>query len=82
MFLQPFVAKIIGPGRTVTLNTESTYDWRGSQWTVPINLAVSQVLKLGTQLVSIAGGVRGYAVSPTNGPDWGLRLTVTLLYPK
>jgi hypothetical protein len=81
-FLQPFVAKIVGPGRTVTLNTESTYDWRGSQWTVPINLQISQVLKLGTQLVSIAGGVRGYAVSPTDGPDWGLRLTVTLLYPK
>ena len=81
-FLQPFLSKLVGPGRTVTLNTESTYDWRGSQWTVPINLQVSQVLKLGTQLVSIAGGVRGYAVSPTNGPDWGLRLTVTLLYPK
>jgi hypothetical protein len=81
-FLQPFVAKIVAPGRTVTLNTESTYDWRLSQWTVPINAQVSQVLKLGTQLVSIAGGVRGYAVSPTNGPDWGVRLTVTLLYPK
>jgi hypothetical protein len=81
-FLQPFVAKIVAPGRTVTLNTESTYDWRGSQWTVPINLSISQVMKLGTQMVSVAAGVRGYAVSPTNGPDWGLRLTVTLLYPK
>jgi hypothetical protein len=47
-----------------------------------VNRDQPQVLKLGTQLVSIAGGVRGYAVSPTNGPDWGVRLTVTLLYPK
>jgi hypothetical protein len=81
-FLQPFVAKLVAPGRTLTLNTESTYDWHASQWTVPINLSVSQVMKLGTQLVSVAGGVRAYVVSPTNGPDWGLRLTVTLLYPK
>jgi hypothetical protein len=81
-FLQPFVAKIVGPGRTVTLNSESTYDWTGSQWTVPLNLSVSQVLKLGDQLVSVAGGVRAYVVSPTNGPDWGVRLTVTLLFPK
>jgi hypothetical protein len=81
-FLQPFVAKLIGPGRTVSLNAESSYDWKGSQWTVPINLSISQVLKLDGQLLSLAAGVRGYAVSPTNGPDWGLRLTVTLLFPK
>lgn len=81
-FLQPFLSKIVAPGRTVSLNTESTYDWTGSQWTVPINLSVSQVLKLGDRLLSVAGGVRAYVVSPTNGPDWGVRLTVTLLFPK
>ena len=81
-FLQPFVSKIVGPGRTASLNAEATYDWTGSQWTVPLNLSLSQVLKLGDQLVSMAGGVRGYVVSPSNGPDWGLRLTVTLLFPQ
>jgi hypothetical protein len=81
-FLQPFLAKIIAPGRTVTLNTESTYDWRSSQWTVPINLQISQVLKLDGHLISIALGGRGYATAPTGGPDWGARLVITLLYPK
>jgi hypothetical protein len=81
-FLQPFLAKIVGPGRTLTLNTEATYDWIGDQWTVPLNLGLSQVLKLGGQLISVQGGVRAYVVSPTNGPDWGLRLTLTLLFPK
>ncbi len=81
-FLQPFIAKIVGPGRTLNLNTESTYDWTASQWTVPLNVSISQVLKLGDQLVSVAGGVRGYVVSPSNGPDWGVRLTFTLLFPK
>ena len=81
-FLQPFVSKLVAPGRTVSLNAESTYDWTGSQWTVPLNLSISQVLKAGGQLLSVAGGVRAYVVSPTNGPDWGVRLTVTLLFPK
>jgi hypothetical protein len=81
-FLQPFLSKIVGPGRTVSLNTEATYDWIGDQWTVPLNLGLSQVLKLGGQMISVQGGVRAYAVSPTNGPDWGLRLTLTLLFPK
>jgi hypothetical protein len=81
-FLQPFVAKIVGPGRTATLNSESTYDWHASQWTVPLNLSISQVLKLGGHLVSLQAGVRGYVVSPTNGPDWGVRLGLTLLFPR
>lgn len=81
-FIQPFLAKIVRPGLTVTLNTESTYDWHNDQWTVPINLSATQVRRFGTQLVSVGAGVRGYAVSPTNGPDWGIRLILTLLYPQ
>lgn len=81
-FLQPFVAKIIAPGRTLTLNSEATYDWTGSQWVVPLNATLSQVLKVGDQMLSLAGGVRGYVVSPSNGPDWGVRFTLTLLFPK
>jgi hypothetical protein len=81
-FLQPFLIKIVGPGRTLSLNTEASYDWIGDQWTVPLNLGLSQVLKLGTQMIKVQGGVRAYVVSPSNGPDWGLRLTLTLLFPK
>ena len=29
-----------------TLNTESTYDWEASQWSVPINAVVSKVVAL------------------------------------
>jgi len=81
-FLQPFLAYGLGKGRTVTFNSESTYDWEGEQWTVPVNLMYSQVRKFGRQLVSIGGGVRGYVDAPSGGPDWGVRLTFTLLYPK
>jgi hypothetical protein len=81
-FMQPFLSYTTPSATTYTLNTESTYDWKASQWTVPINLSASQLLKVGNQPISIAFGVRGYAERPPGGPDWGLSLTLTLLFPK
>lgn len=81
-FLQPFLSKGLGKGLTVGWNSESSYNWEGHHWVVPLNLTVTQVMKIGPQRVSIGGGVRWYAASPPGGPDWGLRLMVTLLYPK
>lgn len=82
MFLQPFLTKGLGKGRTLSFNLESSYDWERSQWTVPLNVGISQVSKLGSQMVSWQGGVRGYLDAPEGGPDWGLRFTFTLLFPK
>jgi hypothetical protein len=81
-FVQPFLSYGLGKGRTIGLNTESTYDWEAEQWTVPVNLTYSMVTKIGGQLVSIGGGVRGYLESPSGGPDWGVRVIFTLLYPR
>ncbi len=80
-FLQPFVAYTTHTHTTFTLNTESTFDWETSQWTVPINLMVSQILKIGKQPVSIQLGGRYYAEGPSGAPDWGVRLNFTLLFP-
>jgi hypothetical protein len=81
-FLQPFVSYSLGKGRSLSLNTESTYDWEADQWTVPINLGISQVLKLGPQPVQFQIGGKYYAVAPEGGPEWGIRSTITLLFPK
>jgi hypothetical protein len=82
LFFQPFVAKAIGQGRTVTANFESTYDFEGHAWNVPLNLTYSKVTKIGGRMVSFAGGARYYVEAPAGGPDWGVRFVVTLLYPK
>jgi hypothetical protein len=81
-FLQPFVQYQLGHGRALSLNTESTYDWNAKQWTVPVNFDFSQVVKLGSQLVQLEIGSRYYAAKAEDGPDWGLRANVTLLFPK
>lgn len=81
-FIQPFLSYTTPRATTYTLNTESTYDWKASQWTIPINLSASQLLKVGRQPISIAFGVRAYVARPPGGPDWGLSMTLTFLFPK
>lgn len=81
-FLQPFLAKSLGQGRTVSAALESTYDWESRQWAVPINIGYSKVSRIGRQLVSYQGGVRYYIEAPDGGAEWGLRFTFTLLYPR
>ncbi len=82
-FLQPFLAYATPTAWTYSLNTESTYDWDNQQWSVPINAVVSKVTKIGNQLVSVGGGVRYWADSPDSGANGlGLRVVVTLLFPK
>ena len=68
---------------TCALNMEDTYDWNNRQWSVPLNLSISKVTRLGSQLVSLGGGVRYWAESPDSGPKGiGYRLIFTLLLPK
>ncbi len=81
-FIQPFVAYVPGGGWTYSLNTESTYDWTGEQWTLPINLGVAKLFKIGKQPAQWQLGGRYYADAGPNGPDWGLRAAITLLFPK
>jgi hypothetical protein len=81
-FLQPFLSYTTKTYTTYGINTESTYDWQTSQWRVPINATVSQLVKLGKQPVQFQLGGRYYPENITGGADWGLRFAVTLLFPK
>jgi hypothetical protein len=81
-FLQPFVTRQLGRGRSVTLNTETTYDWEHEEWTVPINLSYSQVFKAGDRSMSFLVGARYYVDGPETAPQWGLRAALTLLFPE
>ena len=80
-FLQPFVSYALAPTTTLTFNSESTYDWENEQWTIPLYLGISQIIKLGGQPVSIFGGFRYFVEKPTGAPDWGIRLGMTFLFP-
>ena len=81
-FLQPFLAKQFPGGRTFTVNLESSYDWESERWNVPLNVGYSKVTRWGQQMLSWQGGARYFFETPGDGPDWGLRFTLTLLYPE
>ena len=83
-FLQPFFNYIPGGGWTYALNTESTYNWRADkdEFTMPINATVKKMFKICDQHAQWEFGGRYYAVAPDHAPDWGLRMSLTLLFPK
>lgn len=81
-FLQPFVSFTTKTFTSFGLNTESSYDWKRSQWTVPLNVTVQQLLKVGKQPISLQFGGRYYAEGPSGAPEWGLRFQLAFLFPK
>lgn len=38
--------------------------------------------RLGPQIAQFQIGYRSYITTPSGGPNWGLRFTFTLLFPK
>jgi hypothetical protein len=80
-FLQPFLSYTTGTHTTFSLNTESTYDWQHTKWTVPLNATVAQLLRLGAQPMEFQIGPKLYVEGPTAAPDWGIRFAYTLLFP-
>lgn len=81
-FLQPFVSYQFGHGLSASANVEATYDWIARKWTVPINISAAQVFKLGQQVMSAGIGFKYYAVRPSEAPRWGVRATLTFLFPE
>lgn len=81
-FIQPFLSYTWRSATSRTLNSETTYDWTHREATVPLNLMLSQLVKLGKQPVNFQIGGRCYVDSPDGGPEWGLRFAITFLFPK
>ena len=81
-FVQPVVSYQTKTHTTIGINAEASYDWNESQWTVPLNLTVSQLVRIGKMPVSFQVGGRYYAEGPSGAPDWGLRFVVTLVLPE
>lgn len=81
-FLQPFFNHTWPDSTGLFLNLESSYDWEREHWTVPLNVGVSHMFRIGQQRVQAGAGYRQYFDAPPGGPDWGLRFFATFLFPK
>jgi len=82
-FLQPFLNYTTKTKTTFSIMTESTYDWENEAWSVPLTATVSQLFKVGPQILQFAVGVKYWAESPDRGPKgWGARAMLTFVFPR
>jgi len=82
-FLQPFLSYTNSQFTTFGVNTESTYNWQSKEWSVPVNLTVTQLLKIKDHPLTVQIGPRYWIDSPDDGPQgWGFRAAVTFLFPR
>ena len=81
--MQPFFSYTTKTHTTIGATTESAYDWKGENWSVPLIIQAGQLFKVGPQILQLAVAGKYWADSPDNGPDgWGVRLQLTLLFPQ
>jgi hypothetical protein len=80
-FIQPFISYTTKTKTTFGVSAETSYNWNDSQWNVPLNVNISQLLKVGPLPVQFSLGGRYFADGPAGGPNWGVRFVITLLFP-
>jgi hypothetical protein len=83
--VQPFINYNFGHGTSIGFSPIITANWdakSGDQWTVPLGLALSQILFLGNQPVSVQLGSYYNVVRPDIGPEWQVRFQLSFLFPK
>ena len=82
-FMQPFVAYTWPSAWTVSAQSESSYNWKTDQWSIPVNFGVAKVVRFGQLPVSLQAGVGYWAESPDNGPEgFRFRLQANIVLPK
>jgi hypothetical protein len=81
-FLQPVIAYRTKMFTTFSLVVESTYNWQDRQWTTSIGPGAGQLIKIGSQPVSLGLGGKYYTATPVGGPDWGMSFQITFPFRK
>ena len=82
-FLQPFVAYTWPSAWTLSAQTESTYNWKTEEWSIPVNAALAKLVKFGKTPVSLQGGFGYWIETPDAGPEgWRFRLQANIVLPK
>jgi len=85
MALQYFINYNLKKGWYLASSPIITANWKASSgniWTVPVGGGLGRVMKLGPQPVNIIAQFFGNATYPAGTSPWGMRLQISLLYPK
>lgn len=80
-YLQPFLAHSNTKGLSFNLSSETSYDWKDGNWTIPIIGGASQIVPIYGQLISFGLSGICYVKRPSFDPQWGIRANITFLFP-
>jgi hypothetical protein len=80
--LQPFLTYLLGGGWSLTLTSETTYNWKedSDEWTVPVLLSLAKVVNFGDRYVNIGMAYVNYVDKPDYIQDWEMRLVATYVF--
>ena len=82
-FMQPFVAYTWPSAWTLSVQSETSYNWETENWTVPVNVAVAKLKMFGKLPVSLQAGMGYWFESPAGAADdWRLRFQANFVLPK
>lgn len=75
---QVFLTCLPGGGWNVGTTPLITYDWQGSDWTVPVNVSLGRTIMLGKTPVRLGFEVNYYVETPDAfGPEWMIGFNVS-----
>ncbi len=84
MVLQPFLACQATRTITLTVQSETTANWKTDEkkFTVPINFLVSKLSSFGMFPASYQLGFGVFPAHPDSGPSWKIRGAIALMLPR
>lgn len=81
-FLQPFFAYTTPDAWTLSVQSETTYNRKSGNWTVPVDFAVAKLVRWGKLPVSLQGGIGYWFDSLKAGPEgFRFRFQTTFVLP-
>ena len=85
MLLQYFINYNLKKGWSISMSPTITANWQassGNVWTVPLGGGVGRVFRVGYQPMNASVAFFGNVAHPVSGSPWGMRLQISLLFPK
>ncbi len=82
--IQPVATYFLGRGTSVSVTSETTYNWEADTdpWQVPLTAGVGQVLPpFGKFFMAVGLAGSYYLVKNDFAPEWDVRATVSIVFP-
>lgn len=82
LYLQPILSYTTKDAWTLGVNSEAFYYWTDDEASVPINVSLTKLIRLGGVALSIGPAVRYWVENPnSDAHGWGARFTAALVFP-